>query len=141
MAGKKKNEILYVMADTETSNVPINSETNLETYAWLTGFKIVGLYDKISQNFDSSYKSELKYYYGKDSIKQLFKRRFNGVKGNITFKDIIKAEKTFKNIKRSPQDIINKSLKGKLEFTDLDNYRKVLHNIGIDDKTYNKLSS
>ena len=71
MAKAKKTEILYIMADTETSNVPINSETNLETYAWLTGFKIVGLYDKISQNFDNSYKSELKYYYGKDSIKQL----------------------------------------------------------------------
>ena len=71
MAKAKKTEILYIMADTETSNVPVNSDTDLETYAWLTGFKIVGLYDKISQNFDSSYKSELKYYYGKDSIKQL----------------------------------------------------------------------
>ena len=74
-----------------------------------------------------------------EMFKQLFNHRFKGVKGNISFKDIIKAEKTFKNIKRSPQDIINKTLKGKLEFTDLDNYRKVLHNIGIDDKTYNKL--
>ena len=43
MAKAKKTEILYIMADTETSNVPVNSETNLETYAWLTGFKIVGL--------------------------------------------------------------------------------------------------
>ena len=76
-----------------------------------------------------------------EMFKQLFNHRFKGVKGNITFEDIIKAEKTFKNIKRSPQDIINKTLKGKLEFTDLDNYRKVLHNIGIDDKTYNKLRS
>ena len=33
MAGKKKNEILYVMADTETSNIQLNNETNLETYA------------------------------------------------------------------------------------------------------------
>ena len=71
MAKEKKTEILYIMADTETSNVPVNSDTDLETYAWLTGFKIVGLYDKISQNFDTSHKSELKYYYGKDSIKQL----------------------------------------------------------------------
>ena len=71
MAKAKKTEILYIMADTETSNVPVNSDTDLETYAWLTGFKIVGLYDEISQNFDTSCKSELKYYYGKDSIKQL----------------------------------------------------------------------
>ena len=46
MAGKKKNEILYVMADTETSNIPLNNETNIETYAWLTGFKVAGLYNK-----------------------------------------------------------------------------------------------
>ena len=77
MAKAKKTEILYIMADTETSNVPVNSGTDLETYAWLTGFKIVGLYDKISQNFDSSHKSELKYYYGKDSIKQLLDGLFN----------------------------------------------------------------
>ena len=77
MAKAKKTEILYIMADTETSNVPVNSDSDLETYAWLTGFKIVGLYDKISQNFDSSYKSELKYYYGKDSIKQLLDGLFN----------------------------------------------------------------
>ena len=77
MAGKKKNEILYVMADTETSNVPVNSETNLETYAWLTGFKVAGLYNKTTGEFNTKYKTDLKYYYGLDSIKELLDSLFN----------------------------------------------------------------
>ena len=72
-----KNKILYIMSDTETSTAPLNSNTDLETYAWLTGFKVAGLYDKISKNFDTSYKTELKYYYGKDSIKELLDGLFN----------------------------------------------------------------
>ena len=77
MAGKKKNEILYVMADTETSDTPLNSETNLETYAWLTGFKVAGLYNKITGEFNTKYKTDLKYYYGLDSIKELLDGLFN----------------------------------------------------------------
>ena len=77
MAGKKKNEILYVMADTETSNIPLNSETNLETYAWLTGFKVAGLYNKTTGEFNTKYKTGLKYYYGLDSIKELLDGLFN----------------------------------------------------------------
>ena len=77
MAGKKKNEILYVMADTETSNVPINSNSDLETYAWLTGFKVAGLYNKITGEFNTKYKTDLKYYYGLDSIKELLDGLFN----------------------------------------------------------------
>ena len=77
MAKAKKTKVLYVMSDTETSTTPLNSNTNLETYVWLTGFKVAGLYDKVSKTFDSSYKTELKYYYGKDSIKELLDGLFN----------------------------------------------------------------
>ena len=65
-----KNKILYVMSDIETSDVAANSNSDLETYAWLTGFKIAGLYDSVSKTFDKTYKSELSYYYGENSIKK-----------------------------------------------------------------------
>ena len=72
-----KNKILYVMSDIETSDVATNSNSDLETYAWLTGFKIAGLYDSVSKTFDKTYKSELSYYYGENSIKQLLDGLFN----------------------------------------------------------------
>ena len=90
---RKKDKILYIMSDTETSTAPLNSNTNLETYAWLTGFKVAGLYDRVSKTFDTSYKTELKYYYGKDSIKELldglydiaYKCKENNVKMVVMF--------------------------------------------------------
>ena len=77
MAKTIKNKILYIMSDIETSSVSLDSNSDLETYAWLTGFKIAGLYDRVSGIFDKSYKGELNYYYGKDSIKQLLDGLFN----------------------------------------------------------------
>ena len=77
MAKTIKNKILYVMSDIETSNVAVDSNSDLETYAWLTGFKVAGLYDRVSKTFDKSYKSELNYYYGENSIKQLLDGLFN----------------------------------------------------------------
>ena len=77
MAKTIKNKILYVMSDIETSDVPLDSNSDLETYAWLTGFKIAGLYDRITGIFDKTYKSELSYYYGENSIKQLLDGLFN----------------------------------------------------------------
>ena len=69
------------------------------------------------------------------------KNRFGHIKGDITINDIIKAEKNYKLVKYNAQDIINKSIKEKLEMFDLDNYRRVLHNIGISDKDYNKFKN
>ncbi len=74
-------------------------------------------------------------------VYNFIKNRFGNVKGNITINDIIKAEKNYKLVKYNAQDIINKSIKEKLEMFDLDNYRRVLHNIGISDKDYNKFKN
>lgn len=74
-------------------------------------------------------------------IYNFIKNRFGHIKGAITINDIIKAEKNYKMVKYNAQDIINKSIKEKLEMFDLDNYRRVLHNIGISDKDYNKFKN
>ena len=74
-------------------------------------------------------------------VYNFIKNRFGHVKGNIKIDDIIKAEKDYKMVGYNAQDIINKSIKEKLEMFDLDNYRRVLHNIGISDKDYNKFKN
>ena len=74
-------------------------------------------------------------------VYNFIKNRFDHVKGNIKIDDIIKAEKDYKMVGYNAQDIINKSIKEKLEMFDLDNYRRVLHNIGISDKDYNKFKN
>lgn len=74
-------------------------------------------------------------------VYNFIKNRFGHIKGDITINDIIKAEKDYKLVKYNAQDIINKSIKEKLEMFNLDNYRAILHNIGISDKDYNKFKN
>ena len=70
------------------------------------------------------------------NVYNFIKNRFGHVKGNIKIDDIIKAEKAYKMVGYNAQDIINKSIKEKLEMFDLDNYSKVLMNLGLSKKEY-----
>ena len=71
-------------------------------------------------------------------VYNFIKNRFGHVKGNIKIDDIIKAEKDYKMVGYNAQDIINKSIKEKLEMFDLDKYSKVLLNLGLTKKEYEK---
>ena len=71
-------------------------------------------------------------------VYNFIKNRFGHVKGNIKIDDIIKAEKDYKMVGFNAQDIINKSIKEKLEMFDLDKYSKVLMNLGLSKKEYEK---
>ena len=71
-------------------------------------------------------------------IYNFIKNRFGHIKGDIKIDDIIKAEKDYKKVGYNAQDIINKSIKEKLEMFDLDKYIKVLMNLGLSRKEYEK---
>ena len=76
-----------------------------------------------------------------EALKKEYEELGGKPKEDITINEVIKAEKNYKLVKYNAQDIINKSIKEKLEMFNLDNYKTILHNIGISDKDYNKFKN
>lgn len=92
-----KNNILFVMADFETSLRP--DETGV--YAWLTGFKICGLMNMESKEWQEynnlGLDDNLHYYYGKKALKNWLDNLFKLV--DICYQNDIGVKVFFHNAK------------------------------------------